>query len=408
MQITDVAIVGGGLAGSTAAAMLGRAGIDTILIDPHSVYPPDFRCEKLDRRQVAIFRRTGIADSVLLSAAPATVDWIARYGHVVEKRRSDQHGIRYEDLVNAVRAQIPPSVAFVTDKVTAIEAEAERQTVTTADGTRISARLVVLANGLNTAIRRNFGMERQELSPAHSITVGFDVRPVGAATFSFGALAYYPERIDRMAYLSIFPVAGTMRANFMTYRDMRDPWLARVRKEPEAALLEEMPGLTRITGPFEVVGPVKIRPADLYQTTGYLRPGVVLVGDAFATSCPAAGTGTTKVFTDVERLCNIYIPRWLASEGMGIDKVAAFYEDPVKRGADAKSRAKAFSLKSLSTDRRLRWSAIRLLRLATQLCRGALWPLRERRASRPFNTSSTPPSANGHTPGPSEHTKVAA
>ena len=48
MRETDVAIVGGGLAGSTAAAMLGRAGIPAVLIDPHPTYPPDFRCEKLD------------------------------------------------------------------------------------------------------------------------------------------------------------------------------------------------------------------------------------------------------------------------------------------------------------------------------------------------------------------------
>src|SRR6266576_718820 len=50
MRYTDIAIVGGGLAGSTAAAMLGRAGIPAILIDPHPVYPPDFRVEKLAGR----------------------------------------------------------------------------------------------------------------------------------------------------------------------------------------------------------------------------------------------------------------------------------------------------------------------------------------------------------------------
>ena len=33
MKYTDIAIVGGGLAGSTAAAMLGRAGVSVILID---------------------------------------------------------------------------------------------------------------------------------------------------------------------------------------------------------------------------------------------------------------------------------------------------------------------------------------------------------------------------------------
>jgi 2-polyprenyl-6-methoxyphenol hydroxylase-like FAD-dependent oxidoreductase len=78
---------------------------------------------------------------------------------------------------------------------------------------------------------------------------------------------------------------------------------------PETTLDEAMPNLRRVTGDFEVEGPVKIRPADLYITGGHLQPGVVLVGDAFATSCPAAGTGSGKVFTDVERLCNVDIPR---------------------------------------------------------------------------------------------------
>ena len=42
MRQTDVAIIGGGLAGSTAAAMLGRTGVDAALIEPHTAYPPDF------------------------------------------------------------------------------------------------------------------------------------------------------------------------------------------------------------------------------------------------------------------------------------------------------------------------------------------------------------------------------
>ena len=52
LRHTDVVIAGGGLAGSLAAAMLGRAGIADALVDPHPVYPPDFRCEKLDGTQL--------------------------------------------------------------------------------------------------------------------------------------------------------------------------------------------------------------------------------------------------------------------------------------------------------------------------------------------------------------------
>ena len=41
MRQTDIAIIGGGLAGSTAAAMLGRAGVSAILIEPHRLHPPE-------------------------------------------------------------------------------------------------------------------------------------------------------------------------------------------------------------------------------------------------------------------------------------------------------------------------------------------------------------------------------
>ena len=56
MRQTDIAIVGGGLAGSTAAAMLGRAGISTLVIDPHAVHPPEFRVEKLTKRRSLFWR----------------------------------------------------------------------------------------------------------------------------------------------------------------------------------------------------------------------------------------------------------------------------------------------------------------------------------------------------------------
>src|SRR5450759_4271189 len=60
MRYTDVAIVGGGLAGSTAAAMLGHAGVSALLIDPHTVYPPELRCEKLGGEQLDLLRKTGL------------------------------------------------------------------------------------------------------------------------------------------------------------------------------------------------------------------------------------------------------------------------------------------------------------------------------------------------------------
>ena len=109
-------------------------------------------------------------------------------------------------------------------------------------------------------------------------------------------------------------------------------------------------------------GDIKIRPADLYVSTDYLQPGIVLVGDAFETTCPVTGTGTDKVFTDVERLCNVHIPAWLATDGMDADKIAAFYDDPVKKACDAWSSAKAYNFRSLTIENELYWSAQRWAR----------------------------------------------
>jgi 2-polyprenyl-6-methoxyphenol hydroxylase-like FAD-dependent oxidoreductase len=379
MRYTDVAIVGGGLAGSTAAAMLGRAGVPALMIDPHTLYPPELRCEKLAGDQIDLLRKTGLADATLRATTLDGEVWEARFGYVVARKPSDQHGVMYDSLVNTMRAQIAPDVETIHAKASAISNSQERQKIVLSNGEEISARLVVLANGLNVGLRHTLGIRRHVISECHSVTLGFDVAPVGHADFSFPALTYWPKRSSsRMAYLSIFPVGGAMRANLMVYRDMTDPWLSSFRLAPEEAMRAMMPGLQRMMGEFKVSGPVKIRPADLCVTEGYLQPGIVLVGDAFSTSCPAAGTGTTKVFTDVERLCNVYIPQWLATDGMVAEKIAGFYNDSEKTACDARCLAKAYHLRSLSIDNGLSWRAQRWGRFIVRLSQGARRSIRTR------------------------------
>jgi 2-polyprenyl-6-methoxyphenol hydroxylase-like FAD-dependent oxidoreductase len=379
MRYTDVAIIGGGLAGSAAAAMLGRAGIPAILIDPHPVYPPELRCEKIGGEQLDLLRKTGLAEQTLRATTLDGEVWEARFGYVVTRKPSDQHGVMYDTLVGAVRAQIPPRVETIFAKASRIAGSDERQKIKLSNGDEISARLVVLANGLNIGLRHTLGIERRVISQCHSVTLGFDVEPAGRAAFAFPALTYWPKRArERMAYLSMFPIGGKMRANLMVYRDMTDPWFQQFRQAPEQTMCAMMPGLGRMTGGFRVSGPIKIRPADLCVTKGHLQPGVVLIGDAFSTSCPAAGTGTTKVFTDVGRLCNVYIPAWLSTEGMGAQKVSQFYDDPEKTECEARSVAKAYHLRSLSTDTGLSWLARRWARFLVRLAQGMRHAIRRR------------------------------
>jgi 2-polyprenyl-6-methoxyphenol hydroxylase-like FAD-dependent oxidoreductase len=381
MRYADIAIAGGGLAGSMAAAMLGRAGFDVVLIDPHPVYPVDFRCEKLDARHVRVLQRTPLAEPLMRAMTHDQNVWIARFGRLVERRPSDQYGIRYDDLVNAVRAQIPNQVTFFHAKATGITTSADRQRITLSNGEEVTARLVIMANGLNIGMRREIGMTREMISECHSISIGFDIAPVGRNRFDFSALTYHAERVsDRAALLTLFPIGSTMRANLFVYRDMQDPWLRQLRASPQEVLFRLMPGLRELTGDFEVSEPIRIRPVDLYVTRGHRRAGIVVVGDAFATSCPAAGTGAFKVVTDVERLCNVHAPRWLATPGMGEEKIASFYDDAVKQACDRYCAHKAFFLRSFSIDPGFPWRLRRGAKFVAGLGAGTLRATIERLA----------------------------
>lgn len=377
MRYTDIAIIGGGLSGSTAAAMLGRAGISTVLIDPHESYPADFRVEKLSGHvQVERFLKTGIGESVLRRATFAGENWIARFGRLLDKAPSQQFNILYDSLVNAVRDEIPAGVERICAKAVSLSTSPERQKITLSNEETISARLVVLANGLNVGLRHQLGIARKVISACHSISIGFDVVPAGRNSFDFPALTYFSERpSDRIPYITLFPTGPRMRANLFVYRGFDDSWLHELRRAPAETLNAALPRLKRITGAFDIAGEIKIRPVDLYVNDAGGQPGLVLVGDAFSTSCPAAGTGCDKVFTDVERLCNVHIPDWLASDGMDTDKIAAFYADPVKRACDQWSAAKAFEFRSVSTATSPYWTAQRWARFIAWSVQGLVRPL---------------------------------
>ena len=111
----------------------------------------------------------------------------------------------------------------------------------------------MLANGLNVGLRHTLGIERQIMSRCHSISIGFDIVPVGRAAFDFPALTYFSERpSDRIPYLSLFPVGAAMRANLFTYREIDDPWLGQMRRAPVETLHVSLPRLKRITGEFAI------------------------------------------------------------------------------------------------------------------------------------------------------------
>jgi len=350
---TDIAIVGAGLAGSLAAVMLGRAGHAVTLVDPFANCRLDFRCEKLEAAHVEALRRAGVLDDVLPAALRYENVWVARLGRLAEIKPIAEYGIEYSALVNRLRGLIPHDVKFEQSKVTALSLTPERQTLTLTSGEQISARLVIGANG---AMADLIGA-RREISRCHSVSIGFDV---DAANWPFDALTYFGEEPAQcVAYLTLFPVPSGGRANLFVYRELNDPWIKRLRENPAAVIAETLPALAQFTGALRITGPLKIRPVDLVATDKFLQPGVVLVGDAFSTACPVSGTGAAKALVDAERLCGAYVPQWLTTPGVGVEKIAQFYNDAEKRQSDAHSFRTSIFAKRAALGEGLLWTAFR-------------------------------------------------
>ncbi len=351
----DVLIVGAGLGGATAAAVLSRAGCNVVVVDRHAAYPADFRAEQLVGSQTDAFRRLGLLDGIVGQTAPMPNATSACYGKVIDQTHSLHYGIHYADMVNAARS-LAAGAKFITGRVAQVTTGPGSQTVVLADGTALEARLVVLATGPNDGgLLAPLGISRTMLSEHHSLTFGFDLQATSRRN-----LVYYGERPgDRMDYLAVFPIGDAMRANLFCYLDPGDPWVKLFKRDPKQALLGVMPSLQQALGPFEVVGKIQVRPNSIQRAgNAWQQEGVVLIGDAYQSSCPAVGTGIGRILADVEALSRL-VPSWLATPGMGTDKLAQFYHDPAKQRFDDQAVRNAKFRRALCTEAGWRWKAYR-------------------------------------------------
>jgi 2-polyprenyl-6-methoxyphenol hydroxylase-like FAD-dependent oxidoreductase len=354
----DVVIVGAGVAGCAAALTLSRQGHSVCLLDLQRQPRHAFRAEKISGEQLPLLDKLGLLHILQPASVESRAFLNIRGRRIVDVVEAKDRGVMYRDMVGLLRDALPTSVTFRQARVSAIQPDTAHPHVMLDSGERIRARLVVLATGHATGIRERLGIEKRIVHPIPTITVGFSVKPPPGG-FSFASLAAYGERSgDGVDYTAIFPMAETMRVNVFVFGALSDPRITAFKTDPMAAMWALQPGLKRWTTGCAVTSAAEFFALEISTSDKVIKPGVVLIGDAFRTACSAVGNGITCLLTDVARLA-VHVPAWLNTPGMGEDKIAQFYDDPIKQAMDKDAHRLALQRRVAVLGRR-RFNGIRL------------------------------------------------
>ncbi len=354
-----ILIVGGGMAGSLLALVLGRKGYSVTVFDPHRIPPPMFRNEKLGTEQVALLRELGVL-SCFEDAC-----WPDGAYPEAERPGLTDCGAPHHEWLNSVRRAWPDTVRFVETQVTHLATSSGRQNLTVSDGQTYDGRLVVLASGRMPQLRDAAGISLEMISPAHSVCLGFSVVTPAPVVSQIHHVAYGKG----IAYVSLFPMPGEVRINIFSYRPMSDGWTRRMSRDPLLGLAEISPEAMQALEGAQVVRRCEARSTDLYRLKGHARDGLVLIGDAFHAPCPASGTGMLRILHDIRTLSEGYLPYWLSGAGVDHDQIAAFYADPAKRRLDARSLRSSQRGREAALNPSLHWSAYRAVQRVKRLLR---------------------------------------
>jgi geranylgeranyl reductase family protein len=295
----DVAVIGAGPAGSAAALVLARSGLDVVLIE-RARFPRDKACgDGLMPDALAALRALGVADRVLAGArvlgalriySPnGTAVSVSGEFAVVPRECLDaclcdaavEGGARF---VAAVRA-----VAPIEDdgRVAGVVGETTR-----GESVCVHARVAVLATGASAGPLIAFGV--CDRSRATATAARFYVTLDPAVSFDLDCLCISYERSICPGYGWVFPgPAGSFNVGVGYFHEAPPP--TRNLRELMARFLDNFPPareLAKLGGRTSVVRSAPLRTG---MTGSRLsRPGLLVAGEAAGLTYPISGEGIGK------------------------------------------------------------------------------------------------------------------
>lgn len=310
----DAIVVGGGLAGSALADQLARAGRRVLVLERETRFKDRVRGENMLAWGVAAARRLGIYDDLIAAGGHQAPSWVVyTMGNAAPPRDlpattpggDSMLNMFHPDMQEAVLMRAIAGGAGVLRGATvlgvdtgpgrapsvAFEHDGKTQT--------LSARIVVGADGRASQMRAWGGFEVQRnpdlLTIAGTLVEGTRV-PSGAAYLCMGpgiASFWAPLGAGRSRAYFIYPGVAGRRG--LTGKNKVEEFLQSVQA---VGVPESWTAGVEATGPL-----AEFDGADRWVDSP-ARNGVVLIGDAAASSDPSWGSGLSLTLADVEHLAN--------------------------------------------------------------------------------------------------------
>ena len=345
----DVAVVGAGMVGAALALALAREGFEVAVIEPR---PPaawrsedevDLRVVALAPSSVELFERVEVWKSIAAARAgayrrmcvwdalapgelgfDAADSGAATLGFIVENRL-----IQYV-LWQALQAQDNVSL-HCPARVISTAADGQRRNLVLDDDTTLAARLVVAADGANSALRTMVGIGtrdrdyQQRAIVAHVSTERTHQRTAWQRFVPGGTIAFLPLSDGRSSIVWSVPNAEADRL---------------LALEDAAFCAELGAAFDFRLGRIMATTPRAAFPLRLRLAERYLAPRLALIGDAAHVVHPLAGQGVNLGLRDATELTAVLIQARAAKRDFAAEYTLRQYAR--RRRSDNALSARAF------------------------------------------------------------------
>lgn len=302
--MVDVLIVGGGVAGSTLAILLGRAGFSVELLEM-SQFPREKPCgEGLMPAGVSVLERLGLAE-----AAGGAPFYGVRYHfgvYTAESRFPRARGVpaygrgqrrKHLDRVLFEAAMRTPGVqAHTRTRVDGPLLESGRVVGALANGQLLRARLVIAADGVNSRIRHRLGLDAKPSRKRFGVRVhyrlakGQEQPPWVDVVLAPGHELYVTPLPNGEVLLAVLTDIEHVRQGGEAIYETFERWIF---SQPLLA--------SRLEGAEQISEPLCASWRGRNARFG-VAPGIVLLGDAASSIDPIGGGGMTQALLTVELL----------------------------------------------------------------------------------------------------------